>query len=600
MNRDSPRPERAVRRFLSFRAPRFRVGRFDASLRAIAADFRLARRPFVRRARAVDAARDGGTRRARASTRRSMLRASLRRDDARARDGDAATTSRGGRRGRDNERRDGDDAPELGALDALPRDVRIHALSFCAADALATLARMGFGEDAARAAERRARRRGAEETPRRGETWIDVLKFVEARERMWGDDKNVPNVVAVANENATTTTTRDGRTRTRGCGTEADDDALGRAMIAVAGHACVIRVNHNGEVLVTATECANDEARFGRRGSPPGMFGHSSAVRDELRGLLTPPSPRDFGGPNARVVQLALGRVHALALTDDGKVWSWGGDAAGQCGHGRFRMGEAMSRISLGGSPTAGGGRRKSRTYGGGSPPPHQSFLLFDTPSAPRQIVALEDKRIAKIRACRYSSGCQTIDGRLYCFGDNRNGNLGLGDNLCVRDTPVLVATIDGVVDFDMGAKHTLAVTTDGALYSWGDNSMKQLGRDGPRNWPAMAIIDVSDRIVSCAAGGAHSACLTDEGELFTWGSNDDYACGHVGSKVYVPQKLEGLPKLVSVSAGTKHVVGVDETNRVWGFGSNKHGQLKPNERGVVERPTILGNEAVLDIRCID
>ena len=84
MNRDSPRPERAVRHFLSFRAPRFRMGRFDASLRVIAADFRLARRPFVRRARAVDAARDGGTRRARAPTRRSMLRASLRRDVARA------------------------------------------------------------------------------------------------------------------------------------------------------------------------------------------------------------------------------------------------------------------------------------------------------------------------------------------------------------------------------------------------------------------------------------------------------------------------------------------------------------------------------------
>jgi hypothetical protein len=58
MNRDSPRPERAVRRFLSFRAPRFRVGRFDASLRVIAADFRLARRPFVRRARARWGRRD--------------------------------------------------------------------------------------------------------------------------------------------------------------------------------------------------------------------------------------------------------------------------------------------------------------------------------------------------------------------------------------------------------------------------------------------------------------------------------------------------------------------------------------------------------------
>ena len=76
MNRDSPRPERAVRHFLSFRAPRFRMGRFDASLRVIAADFRLARRPFVRRARAVDAARDA----TRATTREAV------REDARTRE----------------------------------------------------------------------------------------------------------------------------------------------------------------------------------------------------------------------------------------------------------------------------------------------------------------------------------------------------------------------------------------------------------------------------------------------------------------------------------------------------------------------------------
>jgi alpha-tubulin suppressor-like RCC1 family protein len=161
---------------------------------------------------------------------------------------------------------------------------------------------------------------------------------------------------------------------------------------------------------------------------------------------------------------------------------------------------------------------------------------------------------------------------------------------LCVRDTPVLVATIEGVIDFDMGAKHTLAVTRDGAVYSWGNNSMNQLGRDGPGNWPAMATIDGSDCIILCAAGDSHSACLTEEGELYTWGSNDDYACGRVSSvtKVYMPQKLDGLPKLVSVSAGTKHVVGVDENNCIWGFGSNEHGQLKPNEQNVLDRPTML------------
>lgn len=57
---------------------------------------------------------------------------------------------------------------------------------------------------------------------------------------MWGDDKNVLNVVVVVNENVMMMMMRDGRTRTRGCGIEADDDALGRVMIVVVGYVCVI------------------------------------------------------------------------------------------------------------------------------------------------------------------------------------------------------------------------------------------------------------------------------------------------------------------------------------------------------------------------
>jgi alpha-tubulin suppressor-like RCC1 family protein len=397
-----------------------------------------------------------------------------------------------------------------------------------------------------------------------------------------------------ASENSTTVCDSEGEAHIWG-EFDTDDDhkeeRFGRIVHAVAGHACVMRMNQFGDVAVSRSL---DVGRHKSGGSPSlGMFAASSTVHDELSRILTPPLVKDF---SARIMQIAIGRVHALALTEDGKVFSWGGDAAGQCGHGRFRIGEALNRISIGGSPPASTGRRKNRSsYGGGSPPPHQSFLMLDKPSGPRQIISLEGEHVASIRACRYSSGCRTIDGKLFCFGDNRNGNLGLGDK-STRDSPILVATIsEKVVDFDMGSKHTLAVTEDGSLYSWGDNARGQLGRDlegsQSNTWPG--IVTVPTRVTACAAGGEHSLCLTDDGSVYSWGSNDAHACGCEDScteSITNPHKIMNLPNMVAIAAGAKHSITVDVDGAVWGFGSNANGQLGIDfEYDVATAPVVLG-----------
>jgi hypothetical protein len=485
------------------------------------------------------------------------------------------------------------------AFDALPDDVVAYALSFCDAKTLKTLTRTTrrfaatgacavVERGAALGVARRMRDEGCEGDAvlkaREGESWMDVLAFVEAR----GEARAVGVVASVsASENATTVVTSSGKSYVWGdisASVKNEGGLFARTVHAAAGYACVARVGFENTFHIDAL--AQSTSGVGS----PGNFHQSSTMQDELRKILTPPSTHAFG--DARVVQIALGRLHVLARTHDGKVFSWGGDAAGQLGHGTHRVGEAIARISLGRSPTASTVRRKQRMHGGGgSPPLHQNFLLLDSfGSGPRQISALEEEEVVKVCASRYSSIVLTKSGKVFSFGDNREGLLGLGDSI-VRCSPTCVATVkEHVADVCLGAHHALAVTDNGLVYSWGSNRRKQLGFVGERlsTWPALVELETQD-VVRCAAGGAHSLCLTADGIVYSFGANDDHQCGqqHLPSMrsddECFPRVVPGIStRIVEIAAGSKHSIAVDSSGTVYGFGSNEKGQLGKIERAVV------------------
>lgn len=489
------------------------------------------------------------------------------------------------------------DAHAATSFDALSDDVIAHALSFCDARTLDTLTRTARRFRASgnnvveRGAETSVRRRervkgGILLSVRPGESWVRALAFVEARE-----EAEMFGLASVsASENATTVVTRsgdvyvwgnveDGAKKSYSSANEASGSFRPRAVHAAAGYACVIRASCDAfhvEALATST------TGVGSPGSP-GNFHQSSTVQDELSRILIPPHAHAFG--DVRVVQIALGRVHALACTTNGKVFSWGGDAAGQLGHGSRALGEAIARISLGRSPTVNTVRTKRRMHGGGGSPPlslHQTFL---TDPCPRQILALSDENVVKVCASRYSSMVLTKDGKVFSFGDNREGLLGVGDTI-VRCSPTHVATIkEDVVDVCLGAHHALAVTDDGQVYSWGSNRRRQLGYDGEASspWPGLVPLETQD-VARCAGGGAHSICLTKNGYLYTFGANDDYQCGQKQENDEShPGRVPGIPsRIVEIAAGSKHSVAVDASGVVYGFGSNEKGQLGNFERSIV------------------
>ncbi|XP_043388880.1 RCC1 and BTB domain-containing protein 1 isoform X4 [Caretta caretta] len=125
--------------------------------------------------------------------------------------------------------------------------------------------------------------------------------------------------------------------------------------------------------------------------------------------------------------------------------------------------------------------------------------------------------------ACGQTSSMAVIDnGEVYGWGYNGNGQLGLGNN-GNQLTPCRVAALHGVcvLQITCGYAHTLALTDEGLLYSWGANTYGQLGTGNKSNQlsPAQIMVE-KERVVEIAAcHSSHtSAAKTQGGQVYMWG----------------------------------------------------------------------------------
>lgn len=159
-----------------------------------------------------------------------------------------------------------------------------------------------------------------------------------------------------------------------------------------------------------------------------------------------------------------------------------------------------------------------------------------------------------------YHSAVCTVEGELYSWGANTDGQLGLGDTTD-RSFPHLVAADFGggmVLQVACGGKHSLALSQDGRTWGWGCNSHKQVGLDsaGRLIERPRVINDLSStRMVQLSAGGAHSAAVSADGACFTWGKNQNGQLGHsTASLCEMPNIVQALPMRVAwVACGGAH-----------------------------------------------
>ena len=139
---------------------------------------------------------------------------------------------------------------------------------------------------------------------------------------------------------------------------------------------------------------------------------------------------------------------------------------------------------------------------------------------------------VVKVAAGYYHSLALTDSGEVYSWGDNEYGQLGLGDTTD-RTSPKKVTqnVNDGskVVFADVKSSNgfSIGLSTQGDLYTWGENNFGQLGlgTSGTGTYMSLpqkvTVSGVKFTDISAGAGGFHSLALTDSGEIYSWGYTD-------------------------------------------------------------------------------
>ncbi|XP_027772775.1 ultraviolet-B receptor UVR8 isoform X3 [Solanum pennellii] len=216
--------------------------------------------------------------------------------------------------------------------------------------------------------------------------------------------------------------------------------------------------------------------------------------------------------PGVRIVSVAAGGRHTLALSDIGQVWGWGYGGEGQLGLGsRIRMVSSPHPVPCIDSSSL----RKERVMG----------LSHGCPGSEGQGLRVPGNYIKRIACGGRHSAVITDAGALLTFGWGLYGQCGQGstdDEL----SPTCVSSLLGIriESVAAGLWHTVCISADGDVYAFGGNQFGQLGTGAeqaetlPRLLDAPSLENMHVKVVSC--GARHTAVITGDSKVFCWGWN--------------------------------------------------------------------------------
>eukprot|EP00298_Acanthocystis_sp_HF-20_P008628 c17795_g2_i2.p1 GENE.c17795_g2_i2~~c17795_g2_i2.p1 ORF type:complete len:408 (+),score=140.18 c17795_g2_i2:19-1242(+) len=292
---------------------------------------------------------------------------------------------------------------------------------------------------------------------------------------------------------------------------------------------------------------------------------------------------------NTKIKKIFSGSLMSGFISENGELYVCGNGSWGTLGHGefgycyvptlitKFQNSSSTEKVV---DASAGGLHmlvltEKGRVYGCGR---GDNFRLasfdFSSRNTLVHIPYLDNKNIKSVYCTGFGSAALSHDGKVYVWGGNQNGELGLGHK---EDQPV-PHQIDSLNDefitnISCGGMHMLLLSKSGKVFVQGSDEWGQLGL-GNTTKKIISIptqlnvikdnLEVCFRMISC--GGCHSIVVSGDQDVYVFGSNRYSQLGIEGKSVSSPQLLKFSPKfngnkIIDISCGSAHTLCLMEEN---------------------------------------
>ncbi|MNJ94746.1 Regulator of chromosome condensation (RCC1) repeat protein [compost metagenome] len=301
------------------------------------------------------------------------------------------------------------------------------------------------------------------------------------------------------------------------------------------------------------------------------------------------------------VSDIYVGFYHACALTVEAKAYCWGSNHYGYLGDGtqvgknepsevlfsNLNYGDGLNALALENYQSCGlTSERELYCWGSGSLSSPGNITLptlykWDSSSfADDELKYIRSMSLSSTHTCYLSSSY-----RVFCSGSNNKGQLGNG----TAEEPVVPSAIDTsgaligkkITDIVTASLVSYALSEDGDLFAWGDNSNGHLADEViSQSQVPVAVSFGAIKVKQVVSSDNHACALLKNNEVYCWGDNivGELGDGTSGPLKKTPTRVEGLPngkKIVSLSASSvAHTCVLTEEGRAYCWGYNGSGQL--------------------------